>query len=69
METQYEIDKRELLEFVETLPGEDGWWKEGNQQDYIDVAIVLFEDHQLPRDKVEWLLRKVYSAVADEYGD
>ena len=56
-----------LRKALETIPGEDGWWKSGSQRAFEKNAIDLVKHGYSPTEAY-WFLEGVYGSVAECYG-
>jgi hypothetical protein len=58
--------KEELIKFIETIPGEDGWWS------YSETVFLRTAEKMLNKgfseSEVKEILEDMYSAVANCYG-
>ena len=60
-------DIQKLKQFVKTLPGENGWWHQGNEVTFRNHAVRMFNKGLCYSDIIE-ILEDLYDAVSDEYG-
>ena len=58
----------QLIEDIEAIPGEDGFYKSNCEETFKRIAQQLIDRGFTAAEAVE-LLSSVYSAVSDEYGN
>lgn len=59
--------KMSLKDAIAIIPGEDGWWKSGSQDDFARLANELLENG-FSAERTLYFLCEAYMAVADCYG-
>jgi hypothetical protein len=53
--------------WIEEIPGEDGWWNKGAQEEFEQTALMLVSQG-IPEETVLALLQRMYWTVANIYG-
>ena len=57
---------KELVDFVRELPGEEGWYKNGDDAYHSACGALLC--HGVPIDTIKSILTDLYYATASEFG-
>ncbi len=60
---------KELVKRIEAIPGEGGWWKQSSRDEYVKIALQLYENTGSKGEEIIDYLERAYWAAAECYGD